>query len=316
MKEKAARFFSGRPKGMTIVELLVGMAVFTIILGVSLGLITRWMNLSRISDSQSKAIGDARAAMVMMANDIRKAEIVVTNNKVALSYARLDRPPSPYPLFSEWSSTPIPVVVASDTLAATPLPVAANNTVASPLLTNSIVLIYTDSFLGRAVKGYVVYYTGEYTRQGIKRVGLFRYQWLDNSSDYEFDMTTKLLKDLTATGTVILGGTGMGVAPTAPPPALRLLVKDLHISHRPDYASNRLAGLDPSYVFRINNLHPYSNDNWLSPFYVEVALSVVYPKRAAKALDRTVITNSWPKVLFGTVTLRTVAFAKNVLMPK
>jgi hypothetical protein len=301
---------------MTIVELLVGISVFTVILGVSLSLITHWMNLSRISDSQSKAIGDARAAMVLMANDIRKAEIIVTNNKVALNYARLASPPSPYPLFSEWSGTPIPVVVASDTLAATPLPVAANNTIASPLLTNSLVIIYTDSFQGKTVKGYVVYYTGEYVLEGIKRVGLFRYQWTDNSSDYEFDMTTKLLKNLTATGTVTLGGNGLIALPTAPPPSLRRLVKDLHISHRPDYPLNRLAGLDPSYVFRISNLHPYSNDNWLSPFYVEIALSVVYPNRAMKALDRTVIENSWPKVLFGTVTLRTVAFAKNVLMPK
>lgn len=315
-----AKFWRSQ-RGMTITELLIGMAVFSTILAISLGLITRWMNISRLSDLQAQAVGNGRKAIVTMANDIRRAELIMTNAKLSMKYAVYSgaaftlaaTPAPPYPSFGDYVSTPIPLVVIQSPEAAVAPPAAF--VMGSPLLTNNIALVYTDTLNGLTVKGYIVYYAGVYTVDGVKKVGLFRYQWIDNSSKYKFSQVSMKLNALTTASisTVVLG-VKTDASPEPKAPKLELMVPALHFAHAPGYKPNvsfwgKTSPVATKNMFKIYNLHPYSKETWMSPFYVDINFSVVSPLHNAKELEQLD-----EKKLHKT-TLRTVAYAKNVYLP-
>lgn len=314
------------PLGMTTIELMVGATIFTSIMALALTILNRWMNVSRTSDYRLKATEDARKAMLTMAEDVRKAEYIVTNYWIKLDPA----PPAPYPNYDEYGSStnPFPIVVQEPSNVKN---LAILPRVSEELKTNSICLVCSDTAGSAEVKSYILYYAKRYQENGKIHVGLFRYEFKDSVSNYRFYNKVTNFNDGTPSAELKLGTPATpypsGVPNPFPSPTVTRLVDDLFFKHDPDYHKSKSDS--SGYLFRIYNLHPYSNDNWMSPFYVEIAINVGYARKTLDYLNLarygTLASINYSAIPYyddktrseiDFITLKTVALAKGILMPK
>lgn len=312
------------PLGMTTIELMVGATIFTSIMALAVTLLNRWMNVSRTSDYRLKATEDARKAMLTIADDVRSAEYIVTNYGIALNPAI----PAPYPNYDEYGPTnPFPIVVQEPSNVKN---IAILPRVSDELRTNSIVLVCSDTVGSNEVKKYILYYAKRYQEGTQIHVGLFRYEFKDSTSTYRFNTAVQPLVPGPNPSVLTLGtpATPLPAAPVPyPSPSITRLVDDLLFKHDPDY--HKTTTDTSGYLFRIYNLHPYSNDNWMSPFYVEITINVGYARKTLDYLNLarygTMASIDYKKIKYSDnltdsdinfITLKTVALAKGVLMPK